>query len=415
MNSKYDVAIIGGGVIGVCSAYYLAQKAGSVLLIEKDEIASGCSYGNGGLIVPSHAVPLASPGALGNGLRWLLDVESPFYIKPRFDPDLLRWLVCFALSSRQGHMMRALPALRDLLLASRALYDELSKQEGFDFGFGGNGSLQVYLKEESFKDGIEEARLLEKFGIPIQVMSASNVLELEPALLPNITGGIYYPRDGHIDPLRFVQCLAEKARELGVDVLTETEVLAFETEHRHISKIKTTRGEFTAGQVILAAGSWSPEIARTLNLHVPIQPAKGYSLTFEKPDPSPKFPLLLADAHVVVNPLQDALRVAGTLELAGMDFSINMRRVGAIRTATQRYLPALAQVRVLETWRGLRPCTPDGLPIISRSGAFHNLIIAAGHAMLGMSLGPITGKLVSQLVCEERTDVDVTPLRLGRF
>jgi D-amino-acid dehydrogenase len=415
MTSQHDIAIIGGGVIGVCSAYYLARKGVKVILIEKGEIASGCSYGNGGLIVPSHAVPLASPGALGNGLRWLLDGESPFYIKPRLDLDLVRWLVRFALSSGQHQLMRTLPVLRDLLLASRALYEDLSRQGNFDFGFEGNGSLQVYLKEESLEEGIDEAQLLERFGIPTRIMSASEVLALEPALQSNITGGVYYPRDGHIDPLRFVQGLAEEARELGVEILRGTEVRRLETRDGKVTGIETAQGNFHPKQVVLAAGSWSPGIARELRLRVPIQPAKGYSLTFETPEISPKYPLLLADAHVVLNPLRDALRVAGTLELAGMDFSINMRRVEAIRRATQQYFPALAEARLIETWGGLRPCTPDGLPIISRSSSFHNLIVAAGHAMLGMSLGPITGKLVSQLVCDEKTDVDVSPLGMSRF
>ena len=415
MRSQCDVAIIGGGVIGVCSAYYLSQKGVQVLLVEKGEIASGCSYGNGGLIVPSHAVPLASPGALGNGLRWLLDAESPFYIKPRLDLDLIRWLVRFALSSRQSKMMHSLPTLRDMLLASQALYEELAQQAGFDFGFEDNGSLQVYLTEHSFNEGIEEAHLLERMNIPIQVLNTSEVLELEPALLPNVTGGIFYPRDGHIDPLRFVQGLAERARGLGVEILTGTEVLEFETQNGAVNKIKTTRGDFHAEQVILAAGSWSPAIAQMLKLRIPIQAAKGYSLTYEKPENSPTLPLLLADAHVVVNPLADALRVAGTLELAGMDLSINTRRVEAIRKATYRYLPVLAGAKLLQTWRGLRPCTPDGLPVVSRSASFTNLVIAAGHAMLGMSLGPITGKLVSQLVCNESTDIDLTLLRLDRF
>lgn len=415
MNSHYDVAIIGGGVIGVCSAYYLAQKGLKVLIIEKGEIASGCSYGNGGLIVPSHAVPLASPGALGNGLRWLLDPESPFYIKPRLDLDLLRWLVRFALASRQSQMMRSLPVMRDLLLASRALYEDLSRQENFDVGFAGDGSLQVFLTDESLKAGEKEARLLEKFGIPTRTLGAADVLELEPALLPNVTGGIYYPRDGRIDPLRFVQGLAKRARALGVDVLTGTEVLGFAIDDNRIHEIKTTRGEVHPKQVVLAAGSWSPGIARSLKLRIPIQAAKGYSLTFEKTAVSPKLPLLLADAHVVVNPLHDALRVAGTLELAGMDLSIDMRRVAAIRKATDRYVPGLGQARLLELWRGLRPCTPDGLPILSRPESVRNLIVAAGHAMLGMSLGPVTGKLVSQLVCEENTDMDISSLKMDRF
>ena len=415
MNSQYDIAIIGGGVIGVCSAYYLAQSGLKVLLIEKGELASGCSSGNGGLIVPSHAMPLASPGALGNGLRWLLDSESPFYIKPRLDLDLISWLIRFALASRHESMMRSLPVLRDLLLASRALYDELSQHINSDFGFEGNGSLQVFLSEQGLKGGVEEAHLLETFDIPIQVMSAAQVCSLEPALLPSVVGGVYYPRDAHIDPFRFVAALAEKAKELGAEILTGTEVLGLETEGEKILVVKTTRGEIRPHKVLLAAGSWSPEIARALRLKIPIQAAKGYSITFEKPAVSPKISLLFGEARSVVNPLKDGLRLAGTLELAGMDFSINMRRVAAIRKGAERYLPGLDQARVLEIWRGLRPCTPDGLPIISRSDAFEDLFIAAGHAMLGMSLGPITGKLVSQLVNEEKTDFNLAPFRIRRF
>ena len=415
MDSQYDVAIIGGGVIGVCSAYYLAQKGLKVLILEKGEIASGCSYGNGGLIVPSHAVPLASPGALGNGLRWLLDPESPFYIKPRLSLDLFTWLARFAWASRKEQMLRSLSAMRDLLLASRALYDELSQTAGFDFGFDGNGSLQVFLTEKGLQGGVEEAQLLGKFDIPIKVMDASQVCNLEPALLPTVVGGVFYPRDAHINPFRFVWGLAEKARELGVEISTGTEVLGFETKNGSVATIKTRRGDIHPQKVLLAAGSWSPEIAHSLKLNIPIQAAKGYSLTYENLALSPKLPLLFGEAHTVVNPLGDALRVAGTLELAGMDFSINRRRVDAIRTSAAQYLPGLGQARLLEIWRGLRPCTPDGLPIISGSDSFSNLFIAAGHAMLGMSLGPITGNLVAQLVNEEKTDFDLGPFNLSRF
>src|SRR5690349_861502 len=260
MDSQYDVTIIGGGVIGVCSAYYLAQKGLKVLLIEKGEIASGCSYGNGGLIVPSHAVPLASPGALGKGLRWLLDPESPFYIKPRLDINLINWLIRFTLASRPDKMMRSLPAMRDLLLASRALYEELSQSLGFDFGFEGNGSLQVFVTESGLEEGIEEAHLLETFDIPIQVLSASEACNLEPALLPSVVGGVHYPRDAHIHPFRFVTGLAEKAKALGVEISTGTEVHGFETRNGRVISIKTTRRDIHSAKFILAAGSWSPDI-----------------------------------------------------------------------------------------------------------------------------------------------------------
>jgi D-amino-acid dehydrogenase len=414
MESDHDVLVIGGGVIGVCSAYYLASKGIKVALIEKGEIASGCSYGNGGLIVPSHSVPLASPGALGDGLRWLFDTESPFYIKPRLDVDLIRWLLLFVFASRHSVMLRALPILRDLLFASGVLYEELANTAGFDFGYEGKGSLWVCLSQERFEQEKKEIHLFERFNIPVQLMNQGEVHDLEPALSPGVMGGVFYPRDGHIDPAQFVVGLAEKAQGLGVQVWTKTEAMGFESAQGKITKVHTTRGALSPKQIILAAGSWSPEVARGLKLRIPIQAAKGYSVTLENPAVTPKLPLLFGEARVVVNPLGDALRLAGTLEMAGMDLSFNSRRVNAIRKSSSAYLPGLEEAKVIEIWRGLRPCTPDGLPIISRSRVFDNLIIAAGHAMLGMSLGPITGKLVSQLVGEEQTDVDISPFGVDR-
>lgn len=415
MKSNAEILIIGGGVVGVCSAYFLAKQGARVTLIEKDEIASGCSYGNGGLIAPSHAVPLASPGALGDGLRWLFDSESPFYIKPRMDAELIRWLARFVWASREGQMLKSLPVLRDLLFASRALYEELSQTAGFDFGFEGKGSLLVCLTKQALEKERRETRLFEEFKIPVSMVNRDEALELEPALLPSIAGGVYYPRDGRIDPRRFVVGLAEKAQELGAQLHTKTEALEFESQGGRVTKVHTTRGEFTAEQIILASGSWSPQVARALKLRIPIQPAKGYSVTVENPPVTPRLPLLFSEARVVINPLGHALRIAGTLELAGMDFSLNPRRVAAMRNASSDYLPGLAEARVIEIWRGLRPCTPDGLPIVSRVKKLENVIVAAGHAMLGMSLGPITGTLVSQLARGEASQLGLTPLSAERF
>ena len=415
MNSKSDIAVIGGGVIGVCSAYYLAQKGLKVILIEKGEIASGCSSGNAGLIVPSHAIPLASPGALGDGLRWLLDAESPFYIKPRLEFSLFNWLIRFGRASRQKVMLRSLPILRGLLFASAALYDELADTAGFYFGYEGDGTLWVCLSEERLERERHEVQLLERLKIPARVVTNSEVHDLEPALLPQVIGGVFYPNDGHIDPQRFVVGLSEKARQLGVEICTQTEVLSFEASRGRITGIRTTSGDVRAEQIVLAAGVWSTEIGNALKLRLPIQAAKGYSITLKNPHSAPKLPLLFGEARVAVNPLGYALRLAGTLEMAGMDLSINERRVETIRRSSSAYLAGIAGAKVIETWCGLRPCTPDGLPIISRSKKYKNLIIAAGHAMLGMSLGPITGKLVSQLVCQEKTDQDLSLLREQRY
>jgi D-amino-acid dehydrogenase len=415
METEAEVLVIGGGVIGVCSAYYLAQRGIKTTLIEKGEIASGCSYGNGGLIVPSDAVPLASPDSLGNGLRWLLNDTSPFYIKPRLEWDLIKWLLRFVRASRKPNMLRALPTLRDLLIASRNLYEELARSAGFDFGFEGHGSLHVFLSEENLQTNIADAHWMERFNIPFEVWDADQIHDCEPALTPKVIGGVYHPTDGHIDPSRFVTRLAEKAQELGARIYTQTEVLQFEISQRQIVKIHTTRGVIQPKQVVLAAGAWSPQVVRGLKLKIPIQPAKGYSVTLENPSVPPKYPLFLAEGHTVVNPLRHALRVAGTLELAGMDFSYNARRVEVVHNSMRGYLNGVEDLKVIEIWRGLRPCTPDGLPVISRVAEPENLVVAAGHAMLGMSLGPITGKLVSQLIAGEKTMLDVAPLRLERF
>lgn len=415
MESDHDVVIIGGGVIGVCSAYYLASRGVDVTLIEMGEIGSGCSYANAGLIVPSHSVPLASPGALGEGLRWMLDPESPFYIQPRVNMDLFNWLIRFVSASRRSVMLRSLPVLRDLLFSSAVLFEELAGTAGFDFGYQGKGALWVCLSRERLRRQKEEVHLFEQFNMPVQLMDQDEVHDLEPALLPQVAGGVYYPRDGHMDPAQFVIGLAEKARSLGAQLWTKTEVLGFETSNGRITGIRTTRGDIHPKQVILAAGSWSPGLMRELKVRLPIQPAKGYSITLEIPETSPRLPLFFGEAGAVVTPLGNTLRLAGTLEMAGMDFSFNNRRLNAIRRSSSLYLPGLADAKVIEIWRGLRPCTPDGLPILGRSQSFNNLIVAAGHAMLGMSLGPVTGKLVSQLACDGATDVDLAPMWLERF
>jgi D-amino-acid dehydrogenase len=311
---------------------------------------------------------------------------------------LFGWLARFALASRESVMLRSLPVLRDLLFASAALYDELAETAGFFFGYEGDGSLWVCLSEERLEQEKREVQLLERFKIHARVLGQGEMHDLEPALLPQVIGGVFYPNDGHIDPARFVTGLADKARDLGAEVWTKTEVKAFETSNGKVIGIHTARGDVRSRQVVLAAGAWSPEVARALRLRLPIQAGKGYSLTLKNPHSTPRLPLLFGEAGVVANPLGYALRLAGTLELAGMDLSIDAQRLEGVRKSAGMYLPGIAEAKVIETWAGLRPCTPDGLPILGRPKRLDNLIVAAGHAMLGMSLGPVTGKLVSQLV-----------------
>jgi len=429
MTDRPDVLIIGGGVVGVCSAYYLAKQGAQVTLVEQGDIAAGSSYGNAGLIVPSHSLPLAAPGALASGLKWMLDPESPFYIKPRLDFALLNWLVRFAAACTERQVRRSIPVLRDLGQASRALHQALAAAAPGAYGYAADGLLMLYNTPQGFAGGREEAHLLSEFGVANEVLDGAALREREPSVRPDVLGAISFPNDAHLTPGLFMADLARRAEAQGACLRTHTEVLGFETSGRRVTRVRTTRGDDTPGQVVLAAGAWSAAVARDLRLRLPIQAAKGYSLTVKAPPDGPPAlgpasAMLLGEARVAVTPMvagpgpapdRPILRFAGTLEMAGLDFSINQRRVGAILRAGRTYLDGLENVETVEIWRGLRPCTPDGLPIIGRPPALDNLIVAAGHATVGMSLGPITGKLVAQLAGGQAPALNLEPLRLDRF
>jgi len=415
MKSDMDVLVIGGGAIGACSAYYLARQGLRVSIAEKGEIASGCSGANAGLIVPSHSIPLAAPGVLKQGLKGMLRSESPFYIKPRFDPVLFSWLWKFRKACKPEQMHRGIRVLRDLNYASLELFGHLITSESLQCNYRQDGWLLAYKTEKGFQDALEEAQLLQSYDIKLKIMNVDDALEMEPTLHPEIAGCIYFPDDAHLDPAKFVQALTERFKELGVTIYTQTEVLEFETSSDRITAVRTTHEDFKPEQVVLAAGAWSRGIGQSLGLGLPVQPAKGYSISFKRPEICPGVPLYFCEAKVAVMPLEDDLRFAGTLELTGMDLNINIRRVNAIMRAAKDYLKQIETMMTIEIRPGLRPCSPDGLPIIDRVPSYKNLLIATGHGMLGITLAPVTGKLISQLACEQAPDIDLKPLQVTRF
>jgi D-amino-acid dehydrogenase len=415
MSNQEEILIIGGGVIGVCTAYYLARQDRSVTLIEKDDICAGSSYGNVGWIATGHATPMAAPGVLTQGLKWLLDAGSPFYIKPRFDVDLVRWLWLFQAACNEKQMHRIIPVLAALNQASSRLFAELALTEKLDFGYESQGMLHLFNSHHGFKKGVQEAALLQEFGITSVELDRDGVREIEPNVLPAVANGIYVADHAHIRPDRFVREMARLAEHRGVRLRTNTEVLGLETSGRRISAVNTTRGTFKPEQVVLAAGAWSALLARELGLRIPVQPAKGYSITVKSPPTCPRLPLALTERKVAVTPMGGLLRFSSTLELAGFDSSINRRRLAATRQGIGEYLSGMTDLEVVEIWRGFRPATPDSLPIIGRSNVVENLILATGHGMLGMTHGPITGQLVSQIIANEPPAIDLTPLRAERF
>jgi D-amino-acid dehydrogenase len=305
--------------------------------------------------------------------------------------------------------------INDLIQASMTLYEEFASMGGSQFNFKHRGSLAIYKSSDGFEAGLKQAEWVRRFGIQSKVLDQAGVRQIEPTIQQQIVGGIYMKDDAHLNPFKFVVWLSARAQSKGVSFLTSTEVLGFDKSAGRISTVRTTRGDFEAHQVILAAGSWSPELAEDLGLTLPIQPAKGYSITVKSEEREGSMPIWLTESKVTVTPMGEVLRFAGTLELADLDFSINQRRVEAIRRAAREYLVGTDQYETLEIWRGLRPLTPDGLPIIGISKAWSNLIFATGHGMQGLALGPITGKLVTQLATGETPSVDMARLSEERF
>jgi D-amino-acid dehydrogenase len=345
----------------------------------------------------------------------MLDPESPFYIKPRLDPQMWRWLWLFARACTQRKVRRAIPILLELGRASVQLFEELVSREKLNFGFEQKGWLTLFNSQEGLESGVAEAREVGEFGVHFEILDVSGVKDKVPLVSPAVIGGVYYPEDAHLIPDLFVKALAEQVEREGGTLKTSTEVLGFDTSSGRLSTVITTRGDFRADQVVLAAGAWSPALMRELGLKLPIQAAKGYSITLRAHDSGPKLPLMLMEKRIAVTPMGRSLRFAGTLEMAGLDLSVDCRRVEAIRGASAEYLPAAAEAELIEIWRGLRPTSPDGLPLIGRSGRFRNLVVAGGHGTLGISLAPVTGELVVQLLTDSPPTFNLAPLSPDRF
>jgi D-amino-acid dehydrogenase len=412
-----DVLVVGGGVAGLFCAYYLRRGGASVAVLERGPIGGpqSCSYGNTGFVGTQGSVPLAEPGVPAQGLRWLLNPQSPFYIKPRWDPELLRWLWLFRRACTAEAAQAGFGVLVELKKRSLQILRELCASGPLAPTFTMPGML-VACKTQA---GLEKARhsvpQAVAHGVPLRELSAAQLLELEPDAGFDVCGALCNDEGAALYVPEFVIEFGRLLAGMGVAIHADTEVTGFETAGRGVSKVRTARGDFRPGEVVIAAGAWSAQCARQLGVGLRLQPAKGYSITVKAAPGVLRRPVLLSEGKVALMPLGDQIKIGGTLELTGFDGAVSGRRVEGIMNTVRSFLPGLELGGTTETWIGFRPCSPDGIPFVGRADGHRNLSFVCGHGHVGMGMAPATGELLAQLVMGELPASDPAPLRIGRY
>lgn len=416
MTTKKDVLIIGGGPIGLSAAYYLLKSGRKVTILDANEIGKGSGSGNAGHIVPSHIIPLAAPGVVTSALKWMFSPStSPFGLKIRLDPKYIAWLIQFAAACNEANVSRALEPMKNLGFLSADNFAKMIEDENFDCHYQTTGFLNLYKNQKAFDEGKHEAKFMQEHGIPVRVYEKDQIADVEPAVRNDVLGGVHFTDDAHLNPAVFLQLLGERIRAMGAEVQEHTQVTGFAVSGGKVRAVKTASGDFEAEQVILAAGAWSSIVARDLQINIPVQPARGYSLTASAIQNMPRQALILGDRRVAVSPFGNLLRVTGRLEVGEFSTIPKPIWIQRLEGFAREYIRLDEKLDIKETWAGLRPVTPDGLPIIGRSPHHSNLTVATGHAMLGLSLAPGTGQVVTELMNGKKTAFDLSPFGMERF
>ncbi|MFD1160996.1 NAD(P)/FAD-dependent oxidoreductase [Hwangdonia seohaensis] len=403
-----SVLVIGGGIIGLCSAYYLQKEGHQVTIVDQSNLDSGASYINAGYLAPSHIIPLSAPGVMKKGLKWMFNKSSPLYIKPRLDLDFLKWTLAFNKSCNSKHVEKAIPTIKAISLLSQDLYDDIKRDENFSFHYEKKGLLMLCQTDKALEDEIKTANIAKQEGLDAQVLKLEQLKQLEPHVELNVKGATYYKCDSHTTPHEFMGDMKTYLKTNGVVFYTNEKVEDIDFKNHKISAIKTNKKVLEADEFVLATGSWSTFLNKKLGLKLLVQAGKGYSINTTRPTRI-LMPAILTEAKVAVTPMHGFTRFAGTMEIAGINHKINKTRVEAIADAAKRYYPEinLTSEEKNHATCGLRPVSPDGLPYIGKSSKCKNLTIAAGHAMMGWSMGTATGKLVSEIISEQKPSLEL--------
>lgn len=410
-----DVLILGGGVIGLSCALFLLQAGRSVRILEKDQIAGATSHGNCGTITPSHAPPLAAPGMIYKALKYMAQADAPFYIKPSTDLALLDWLLRFSLRCNEKDHRRDALGKATLLNASRRLLQTTIENHAMDCQFRASGVMYVCKSQQRLDELSAELPLLRECSVPAEILDADALAMREPALLPGMAGGVFFPDDAHFRPDAYCSELARLVRQLGGIIEEGCEVLSLQAQGDSIEHVETSKGLRHSRQIVVALASWSPALVKNVGIALPIQPGKGYSITYTLPAILPKTPLVLTERSVCVTTWNDGYRLGSTMEFSGFDDKLNAKRLAALERGAYEYLHEPFGEEVKERWYGWRPMTYDDLPIIGASPRHRNLFLATGHGMLGMSMSAITGQLMAELLTGRKPSIDIAPFSPGRF
>jgi D-amino-acid dehydrogenase len=413
-NASADgVVVIGGGIVGLSSALELAQRGRAVTVIDRGPIDGGCALGSAGHLVPSHVVPLAEPGALRMAFNGLIRRDGAVSVSWSADPAFWRWVLRFVRSCTARSVSTAAPALTELARLSDAIWTAWLAESAVPVTRV--GLLDVYADAKPFAAAARHAEELRRWGVPVEILDGDATMAMEPALIGPVSGAVYLPDDRSIPPEPALSDLVERVTAAGVTLLANREVLGLDTRGGLVTRLRTSSGDVDTTELVLAAGAWTGRLARQLGERVPVIAGRGLSMTVDRPASGPVRPLLLGEDHVAVAPMGDVLRLSAWFQLNNFDTAISRERIARLERIARRRIRLDDTLTVRRRSAGLRPVTPDGVPIIGRSARWRNVTIAAGHSMTGLTHGPGTGRLVAQLVCGETPDIALDRFSPSRF
>jgi len=411
MGKNKSVIVVGGGIVGLSTAYFLQKAGHRVTVLDKSGITSGASFVNAGYLTPSHIVSLASPGMITQGLKYMFNASSPFYMKPRLDPDFIRWAWYFKKSSTQTKVEQSMSIIRDINMMSRELYEGIKSSGDLgDFQLGEQGLMMVYQTEKARDHEMEVVEKAAKMGLVGKHLSKEELNKMEPKVDFNAKGAILWECDRHTTPPLIMKRLVEYLGKVGVDIHKNEAVTDISVSDGNITEVITEEASYKADEIVFAAGSWTSNLLKKINLKLSLQAGKGYRINVEDPT-NITMPTILMEKKIAVTPMDGFTRFAGTMEFSGINHIIRKERVEAIAKGVENYYNGLQipEQAKNDAKCGLRPVSPDGLPYIGRPKNINNVTIATGHAMMGWSMGPATGKLVTELISGDKLSMDISP------